>query len=242
MAAVGNLRLNRQQLAQFLPSAEAIKAFEQLFANSYDTVPTSLESVEASAQAAQLQAAEALGQLADIANVLSLALYGAYQEATQQEIYLPIADQQKAEEIYIPPIALDKNSIGLGNVDNTSDANKPVSTAQQTALNSKADAAQSSWVAVTFSNSWVNFGGAYNNCEYFKDTLGTVHLRGLIKSGTMQQAAFTLPAGFRPSANLFVPAISNNTIGSVIIGSDGTVKPWDGSNLWFSMDNIRFRV
>jgi hypothetical protein len=32
---------------------------------------------------------------------------------------------------------LDKNSVGLGNVDNTSDANKPVSTATQTALNGK---------------------------------------------------------------------------------------------------------
>lgn len=32
-----------------------------------------------------------------------------------------------------------KTDIGLGNVDNTSDANKPVSTAQQTALNSKAN-------------------------------------------------------------------------------------------------------
>lgn len=36
--------------------------------------------------------------------------------------------------------ALDKNAVGLGNVDNTSDANKPVSTAQQTALNGKQDA------------------------------------------------------------------------------------------------------
>ena len=34
-------------------------------------------------------------------------------------------------------ILADKNDIGLGNVDNTSDVNKPVSTAQQTALNSK---------------------------------------------------------------------------------------------------------
>ena len=34
---------------------------------------------------------------------------------------------------------LDKTAVGLGNVDNTSDANKPVSTAQQTALNAKQD-------------------------------------------------------------------------------------------------------
>ena len=35
--------------------------------------------------------------------------------------------------------ALQKDDVGLGNVDNTSDANKPVSTAQQTALNAKLD-------------------------------------------------------------------------------------------------------
>jgi len=34
---------------------------------------------------------------------------------------------------------LDKSTVGLSNVDNTSDANKPVSAAQQTALNAKAD-------------------------------------------------------------------------------------------------------
>lgn len=34
---------------------------------------------------------------------------------------------------------LDKNSVGLGNVDNTSDINKPISTATQTALNLKAN-------------------------------------------------------------------------------------------------------
>lgn len=36
--------------------------------------------------------------------------------------------------------APNKNSLGLGNVDNTSDADKPISTATQTALNLKADA------------------------------------------------------------------------------------------------------
>lgn len=36
-------------------------------------------------------------------------------------------------------ITLAKSDVGLGNVDNTSDANKPVSTAQQAALNTKAD-------------------------------------------------------------------------------------------------------
>lgn len=39
------------------------------------------------------------------------------------------------------PIGLTKANVGLGNVDNTSDASKPVSTAQQTALNGKANSA-----------------------------------------------------------------------------------------------------
>ncbi|UDL16444.1 hypothetical protein SEA_ZOOMAN_203 [Microbacterium phage Zooman] len=38
-------------------------------------------------------------------------------------------------------ITLAKGDVGLGNADNTSDANKPVSTAQQTALNAKVNTA-----------------------------------------------------------------------------------------------------
>ena len=36
-------------------------------------------------------------------------------------------------------VVLDKGDVGLGNVDNTADADKPISTAQQAALNAKAD-------------------------------------------------------------------------------------------------------
>ena len=41
----------------------------------------------------------------------------------------------------VTPTGIVKNDVGLGNVDNTSDANKPVSTAQQTALDLKANLA-----------------------------------------------------------------------------------------------------
>lgn len=45
-----------------------------------------------------------------------------------------------AETTYrLGQVNITKANIGLGNVDNTSDANKPISTATQTALNSKAD-------------------------------------------------------------------------------------------------------
>jgi hypothetical protein len=51
-------------------------------------------------------------------------------------------------------LALAKGDVGLGNVDNTSDANKPVSTAQQTALNLKANLASPTFTGTaTFARS-----------------------------------------------------------------------------------------
>jgi hypothetical protein len=44
------------------------------------------------------------------------------------------ADYYRGDKTFQP---LNKSAVGLGNVDNTSDANKPVSTAQQTALDTK---------------------------------------------------------------------------------------------------------
>ena len=44
------------------------------------------------------------------------------------------------------PHLVTKSQVGLGNVDNTSDANKPISTATQTALNGKVDKATSEWL------------------------------------------------------------------------------------------------
>jgi len=46
-------------------------------------------------------------------------------------------------------VVLAKADIGLGNVDNTSDANKPISSATQSALNLKADTASLATVATT---------------------------------------------------------------------------------------------
>ena len=48
---------------------------------------------------------------------------------------------------------LNKSAVGLGNVDNTSDANKPVSTAQQAALNLKANLASPSFTGIVFAES-----------------------------------------------------------------------------------------
>ena len=70
------------------------------------------------------------------------------------------------------------------------------------------------WQTVSFEHSWVNYGGSYGNAAYMKDAFGVVHLRGMIKSGTVGSSAFTLPAGCRPPAQVLAVTISNSAIGS----------------------------
>jgi hypothetical protein len=101
---------------------------------------------------------------------------------------------------------------------------------------------QSAWVAMTggYTNSWVDFGGGYMAGAYMKDTLGFVHLRGLIKSGTMSTSAFTLPAGFRPSATVLMPSSSNNLYAQLEVASSGTITPTVGVNNYISLNGITF--
>ena len=71
---------------------------------------------------------------------------------------------------------------------------------------------QQGWQSVSFQSGWVNYGGSYNPAGYFKDSLGIVHLRGLVKSGKIgnNQTIFTLPAGYRP-ANRELQIICRNS-------------------------------
>ena len=97
-----------------------------------------------------------------------------------------------------------------------------------------------SWSAPTLINSWVNFGSGYNEAGYFLDQFGIVHLRGLIKSGTIGTSAFVLPTNCRPANTLFIATVSADLFGKLAVYPDGNVTPANGSNSWFSLDGISF--
>jgi hypothetical protein len=101
---------------------------------------------------------------------------------------------------------------------------------------------QSAWVAMTgsYTNSWVDFGGGYMAGAYMKDLMGFVHLRGLIKSGTMSTSAFTLPAGFRPSAVVLMACASAGAYGQLEVGTGGTITPTVGLNNYVSLNGVTF--
>ena len=104
------------------------------------------------------------------------------------------------------PHNVTKEQVGLGNVDNTSDANKPVSTAMQTALNAKANKVQEDWITPTLINGWTpSDDQMFAPIQYKKDNFGFVHLRGGIQNG-VDRIICTLPVGYRPKGR--VPIIA----------------------------------
>jgi hypothetical protein len=137
-------------------------------------------------------------------------------------------------------VTLAKGDVGLANVDNTSDANKPVSTAQATAIAAKADATQEAWQAPTLQGAWANFGGAYETSGYMKDKFGFVHLKGLVKTGT--GVIFTLPVGYRPSEEKIFATIGNGALADVRVSTNGNVSMYSGNSSYLSLSGIVFQL
>jgi hypothetical protein len=67
------------------------------------------------------------------------------------------------------------------------------------------------WLAPTFQNSWANVGAGTQTVEYCKDQNGVVHIKGELVGGASGTVAFTLPAGYRPLAQLRVYSSRANT-------------------------------
>lgn len=102
---------------------------------------------------------------------------------------------------------------------------------------------EATWTAPTLSGAWVNYGGAFSTAGYRKDSNGVVHLRGVVKSGTIGTAIFTLPAGYRPSMDMIFPVISNSTIGQInVTASTGVVQCNIGNNASVTLDGITFYI
>ncbi len=93
------------------------------------------------------------------------------------------------------------------------------------------------WITPTLTNSWVATGGSLATPQYRLEPGGIVRIRGSVKDGTIGQAAFTLNAGYRPPADLFLPAVAGgNVLGRVDITSAGVVQPTIASNTFYSLD------
>lgn len=104
--------------------------------------------------------------------------------------------------------------------------------------------AESGWINVSsMSNNWVNYGGPTYGVAAYKKIGKRVYLRGLIKSGTLNKVAFTLPTDYRPQREKILSVAAANSPGYVYVQKGGGVYISSTcSATWTSLDSISFDV
>lgn len=92
-----------------------------------------------------------------------------------------------------------------------------------------------------FQNGWVNYDA---RVARFRVEGRRCFLSGVIKSGVIGQAAFTLPPWLQPdvAGNTDIPVESNAVFGTVTVHWNGTVIPAQGSNIYVFLDSVNFGV
>lgn len=75
-----------------------------------------------------------------------------------------------------------------------------------------------------FQNGWGNYGGEWVTAAYMQDSLGFVHIKGMVKGGSSSTAVvFALPAGYRPSKSLRFAVDAHGAHGWVNVSFNGDV-------------------
>jgi hypothetical protein len=101
-----------------------------------------------------------------------------------------------------------------------------------------------SWVNASFASGWSNgYGGSFATVGYYKNGSGLVFLRGN-PSGSGTGTMFTLPAGYRPSGDLYFPSVSPSDLSGqrIKITTAGLVQLDGATNFTTSISHISFPV
>jgi hypothetical protein len=100
------------------------------------------------------------------------------------------------------------------------------------------------WVAPTLLNGWVNFNSGFDLVGYQKSDDGWVSLRGGVAPGTTAAYTpiFNLPAGYRPSGLIIVPAVAAEVFYGLQVDTSGGVALRAAAPIWVSLNSVRFRA
>lgn len=92
---------------------------------------------------------------------------------------------------------------------------------------------------VVLQNGWTQGSRAIG---YKKLSDGTVELRGVLSGGSTNITAFQMPGGYRPAQALRVPIVHEigNTLGVLLINTDGSVVPQTLTGGTVTLDGVRF--
>jgi hypothetical protein len=95
--------------------------------------------------------------------------------------------------------------------------------------------------ALSLLNGWTNYGSEFHPAGYARDATGHVHLRGLVRNGTMSADIAELPVGYRPGKRcLFTTQSHADALGRIDVFPDGSVYAHGGNNVWINLEGITF--
>jgi hypothetical protein len=98
--------------------------------------------------------------------------------------------------------------------------------------------ADTGWQAPAYQNGWLNYDNTYGPAGY-RRIGGITYLRGLVRSGSLGQVIYTLPAGYRPGVKTLFAVHSGAGLGRLDVGTDGAVIHVSGSNDYYAV-NVSF--
>ncbi|EHS58934.1 hypothetical protein [Paenibacillus sp. Aloe-11] len=141
--------------------------------------------------------------------------------------------------------AINEKTLLLDLIDSVQQANSRVSVLE----NKKAEKDNPSWIVPTLLNGWSNYSSILSQIGYYKDSEGLIHMKGVLKLGTLNTAMFILPPGYRPKlSRVLVTAANTDTqtdvLGRVNINDNGSVIPLSINGIsmiqngWISLDSI----
>lgn len=103
------------------------------------------------------------------------------------------------------------------------------------------------WNSLSYNSPFSDWGSGFTPGQYFRDALGVIHLRGIIKvNATISDGAViaALPTNFRPNfVGIFV-TVTSDAFGEVRVDTSGNISVSKGANTsgtWYSLDGISFR-
>lgn len=102
--------------------------------------------------------------------------------------------------------------------------------------------APSPWIYPVFQNGWTQHDNTWAQPGYYKDSIGIVHLRGLVRSGTAGSTIFTVPPGYRIGWPSHGVTASSGGYAEYNIFTDGRVTHRGSHTGWFSLDHITWRA